>query len=185
MNLNIESELRDKLELKYLFLQFLRNVTASNQLYDDNSRKMIDETRDFVYHSTPDDFFNRVEEVSLKLDKLITDGVSFIPLKVSPEEIARKFRDLLQEQGEYIYLNGVTFGWLNNLIDCTHLGLPNDLPYYAKIGLWVHVGYFDVEEQFLLYDAFFLLELANTCYNRMHVIVSQFKEAGLTLDKET
>ena len=110
MNLNTESELRDKLELKCLFLQFLRNVTAPDQLYDDNSRKMIDETRDFVYHSTLDDFLNRVEEVSLKLDKLITDSVSLIPLKVSPEEVARKFRDLLQEQGEYIYLNGVTFG---------------------------------------------------------------------------
>ena len=184
MNSNTESKLRNKLELKYLFLQLVGNLVARGELYDDNSRRIVDETKDFVYHSTSEDFLNRVEDVSNQLDELIADGISLFPVKISTEEVAREFSQLLKEKGEDIYLTGVPFGWLNNLIDCTHLGLPSDLPYHAKIGLWVHGGYFSVEEKFLLDDAFFLLEIADTCYDRMHLAASQFEETELTLDKE-
>jgi hypothetical protein len=183
MDSNTESDLREKLELKYLFLRLVGNVVARGELYDENSRKMIDETKNFVYASTQEDFLNRVDGVSQELDKLIAEGIRVFPAKITVEEIVREFKKLLQEKGNEIYLTGVTFGWLNNLIDCAHLGLPSDLPYHAKIGLWIHGGYFSIEEKFLVDDAFFILEMLNACYDRLLVVASQFEKAGLPLDK--
>ena len=171
------------MELKYLFLHFVF-VVVPGALYDDNFRKEVEEAKDFVYHSASEDFLARVNVVSQHLDELVLKATSLLPSKVSTGEIAREFGKLLNEQGESIYSTGVAFGWLNRLIDCSPIGLDNDLPYHARVGLSTHAGYSNVEERFLLLDAFYLLELANYCNEKMLAMASQFSPKGLADRKD-
>jgi hypothetical protein len=173
MNTSEESKLRDELELKCLFLHFVY-VVAPGALHDDSFHKMLEAARDFVYQSTTQDFLNRVTDVSVALDAWISRSVKFLPTKIGIEEIAMEFAKLLNEQGDALYSNGVTFGWLSRLIDCAPLGLLEDLPYHAKIGLAAHAGNGSVEEAFLLHDAFFLLQITGVCHDKMLLAASQF-----------
>lgn len=179
MNLDMQDDLRTQLEWKYLFLKFVGNLVTPEQLYDNDSRILIDKTENYVYHPIQLDFLGQFDDISHQLDKLIAEATGVLPLKLTPEEIAKEFKRLLNEEGKKIYRNGVPFGWLNNFIDCTYLKLPSDLPYHARIGLWIHAGYFNVEERFLLEDAFFLLEIANVCYNKLLLAASQTEEYGI------
>lgn len=168
-----EDRLRAELELKFLFLHFVY-VVAPGALHDDSFSRMLEETKDYVYQSTPDEFLAHVDSTSRCLDNWITRSVDFLPIKVSVEEVAREFGRLLNEQGDNLYSNGVTFGWLNRLIDCTLLGLRKDLPYHARIGLAAHAGQGSVEEAVLLHDAFFLLQITQVCHERLNLTASRF-----------
>jgi len=168
-----EDQLRDELELKFLFLHFVY-VVAPGALHDDSFSRMLEESKGFVYESTTEEFLARVDSVSRHLDDWITRSTNFLPIKVSIEEIAGEFGKLINEQGDSLYSTGVTFGWLNRLIDCTPLGLRGDSPYHTRIGLAAHAGQGSVEEAFLLHDAFFLLEITKLCYEGLHLTASQF-----------
>lgn len=182
MNTGEETRLREELELKHLFLHFVY-VVAPGALHDDSFHHMLEATKDFVYQSTTEDFLTRVADVSRTLDDWISRSVKFLPVKVGIEEIAREFAKLLNEQGDTLYSNGVTFGWLSRLIDCTPLGLLGDLPYHAKIGVAAHAGNASVEEAFLLHDAFFLLQITKACHDKMLLAASPFSTIRST-DKE-
>lgn len=178
MSVNTESKLRDELELKFLFLHFVY-VVAPGALYDDDFRRTLEETKEFIYGTFSEDFLVRVDEVSKRLDELVSKNTGRVTLKTSKEEIAREFGKLLNEQGDDIYLTGVDFGWLNRLIDCSSIGLAKDLPRQARVGLSTHASYSNVEERFLLLDAFFLLEVADYCYEKMLQAASEFASIGL------
>jgi len=173
MNTDDETRLRDELELKHVFLRFV-HVVAPGALHDNSFGKMLEATSDFIYQATSEDFLARAASISATLDDWVTRGVKFLPTKVSIEKIAKEFAKLLNKQGDTLYSNGVTFGWLSCLIDCTALGLRADLPYHAKIGLGAHAGQASVEEAFLLHDAFFLLEIAKVCHDKMVLAASRF-----------
>ncbi|MGH7801647.1 MAG: hypothetical protein ACREOW_13645, partial [Thermodesulfobacteriota bacterium] len=173
MNTGEETSLRDELELKYLFLHFVY-VVAPGALHDDSFYKMLEATKGFIYQSTPEDFTARALYISRTLDDWIARSVKFLPTKVSIQEIAEEFAKLLNEQRDALYSNGVTYGWLSRLIDCTPLGLRGDLPHHAKIGLAAHAGNGSVEEAFLLHDAFFLLQCVKTLHDKILLAASQF-----------
>jgi hypothetical protein len=173
MNTSEETKLREELELKHVFLRFVHAV-APGALHDDSFGKMLEATREFIYQSTTEDFMARAASISATLDDWVTRGVQFLPTKVSIEQIATEFAKLLNEQGNTLYCNGVTFGWLSRLIDCTLIGLLMDLPYHARIGLAGHAGNASVEEAVLLHDAFFLLQIAKVCHDKMLLAGSRF-----------
>jgi hypothetical protein len=133
---------------------------------------MLETSKDFIYQSTNEEFLVRISDISQTLDDWIARGIKLLPTKVSIEEIAKEFAKLLNEQGDDLYNNGVTFGWLSRLIDCTPLGLRGDLPHHTKIGLAVHAGNAGNEESFLLHDAFFLLQIAKVCHDKMLLAAS-------------
>jgi hypothetical protein len=173
MNKSEETALREGLELKHIFLRFVHAV-APGALYDNSFGDMLRATSEFIYESTPEDFMARAALISATMDDWVRRGLKFLPTKVSIEEIAREFAKLLNEQGDSLYSNGVTFGWLSRMIDCTPIGLLEDLPYHARIGLAGHAGNANVEEAVLLHDAFFLLQIAKVCYSKMLVAGSRF-----------
>jgi hypothetical protein len=168
-----ETRLRDELERKYLFLHFVY-VVEPGALHDNSFYKMLEVTKEFIYQSTTDDFLARASYISRTLDDWIRRSVKFLSPKVSIQAIAEEFAKLLNEQGDALYSNGVTYGWLNSLVDCTPLRLRGDLPYHAKVGLAAHAGNGSVEEAFLLHDAFFLLQITKACHEKMLLAASRF-----------
>lgn len=97
--------------------------------------------------------------------------------KVPLEQIAREFDDLCSKNKE-IYSWGLEYGWLQKVMDCSNMGFPEGLPFQARIGIGHHAGFVNVEEEFLLRDAFFLLFLAEDAYERMHAYAKYWKKAG-------
>lgn len=92
------------------------------------------------------------------------------PPKKSIFEIAFEFRVLLmnsQEEGKDIYRYGIENAWLQERLDISALKFPEDLPYYARIGIGIHSGRVGVVDDMLLKDAFYLLVLAEKAYSDM------------------
>lgn len=167
-----EGNFREELERKYLFLHFVY-VVAPGAFHNDAFYKMLDETKNFISQSSNEGFINQSAEISRNLDYWILQSRKYLQPKAGIDEISREFAKLLNEQGEALYSNGVTFGWLNHLIDCTQLGLLGDLPYHAKIEIASHAGNGSVEEAFLLHDAFSLLLITRACHKNMQKTVSK------------
>jgi len=98
----------------------------------------------------------QAKEVSRLLQKSIDEGRHLRIIKKTDDEIAEKFSKYLHDHPE-CYRFGIEFGWLEELLDCSRLGFPKDLPYQTRIGIGNHAGSLNVEERFLLQDSFFLL----------------------------
>ena len=101
------------------------------------------------------------------LEPAINDYVSVAPPKTSIESIASDFNSLCGADKD-LFSSGIEYRWLDERMDCSRMGLPRDLPWHARIGIGYHAGRASVEEEFLLRDAFFMLESAEESFAAMH-----------------
>ena len=163
-----------KLKGQIIFLQFLLAVLPKNQ------RTSFKENRDaLIIASEFVDHFDKTQmkkgkalSVALQkdIDKFKEDGF----IKIPENEIALKFYTYCQSNKEY-FRYGIEFGLLNELIDCSKLGFPCDLPYQTRIGLGNHAGSLSVEEAFLLHDSFYLLLKARESHGDLVAYTKKWK----------
>jgi hypothetical protein len=110
-------------------------------------------------------------------------------IKVDYRIIAREWNDLFKYDRE-ILSNGIFIGWLEQFIDLKNYYKYDYYPYHFKIGLAIHKGKGDIEENFLLRDAFKCLSKAQKyLFLLKHFGEKQkndFKEKGaIKFDNET
>ncbi|HPE77510.1 MAG TPA: hypothetical protein PLC80_15565 [Draconibacterium sp.] len=75
------------------------------------------------------------------------------PLKRNYREIAKDWNEKHKLDKEVIS-NGVMIGWLEKQIDLTNYYWYDYTPYHFKVGLVIHKGRGEIEENFLLQDSF-------------------------------
>jgi hypothetical protein len=62
---------------------------------------------------------------------------------------------------------GITYGWLEELMDLRNYRLYDYVPYQFRIGLVAHKGHFGIEEEFLLKDSFNAFVKAENYYDTL------------------
>lgn len=111
------------------------------------------------------------------------------PLKRTISEIAKDWNEKHKINKE-IYSDGVMIGWLEEQIDLKSYYLYDYYPYHFKVGLVINKRRGEIEEHFLLKDAFTCLIKAK---NRLRTLdkfgevqKERFKSSGrIQFDKET
>ena len=114
---------------------------------------------DFYQNSNSKELKAKAPRLIKALEPMVNRYRTNVPLKVQFETITNDFNALCASNRE-LYSFGIEFQWLDERMDCTKMGLPEDLPWHARIGLGHHSGLVAIEEEFLLRDAFYLLEFA-------------------------
>jgi len=114
------------------------------------------ETSKWVDSAPETEIREKAPSVLQMLDQLVTVCKKRLPPKKDWEEIAAEHW-LRLKSGEFSFTHGIACGWLVGRFDCKRLGISEDMPYHARIGIGHHAGNAAVEEEFLLRDAFFML----------------------------
>lgn len=102
-----------------------------------------------------------------------------LKLKRPPHEIGREFGAFF-EKGTRLRSEGIPYGWLDERLECSAYGIPEDMPYHARIGLAHHAGFTAIEEGFLLKDALFLLAKAKQLLDSLERERQLLQEADMS-----
>lgn len=146
-------------------------------------RTRLIETSEFLNNADEDELINKGPILINHLQKTIDWYKKIFPPKVPLEQIAEEFNNIYLENKD-VYSQGLVYGWLQNIMECSNMVFPEDLPFHARIGLGHHAGFGSVEEEFLLRDAFFMLALAEEAYKNMHTYSKYWKESNKPNDPE-
>jgi hypothetical protein len=112
-----------------------------------------------------------------KFEPLINRFKELAPLKAPLDIIAKDFNSLCAENRE-LYSFGIEYGWLDKRMDCSRMGFPKDIPWHTRLGIGHHAGKINIEERFLIHDAFFMLESAEESFANMNNYVEELKKQG-------
>ena len=137
----------------------------------------LNEALDFYKTTNDEALLSKAPKLIKSFQPLIERFTSIAPLKVSLDRVATDFNSLFANNKD-VYSYGLEYGWLHERMDCSRMGLPNDLPWHTRIGIGHHAGRFSIEELFLLRDAFFLLASAEEAFSNMN-------EAANKIDKQS
>ncbi len=111
------------------------------------------------------------------LEPAINHYVSVATPKAPIESIASDYNSLCAAD-KNLFSRGIEYRWLDERMDCSGMGLPRDLPWHTRIGIGHHAGRVSVEEEFLLRDAFFMLESAGESFADMHAYADTVKQTS-------
>lgn len=141
------------------------------------------ETSEFLKKANENEMVKKGPVLIKHLQEAAEPYQKSFPPKLSIEQIAEEFNGFFSKnKGTYSW--GLEYSWLQKVMDCSKMGFPEDLPFHARIGLGHHAGFGNVEEEFLLRDAFFILALAEESYENMHTYKRYWKESNKTDDPE-
>jgi len=164
---NEYDKIKEELNYHIVYFQFMSSLIPIEKggLSKEN-RDFIVNTFDFITKFKPQSIDEGKALLTTLKEKCLFFQNTF-PLKVSLEVAAIKFSEKMHENKE-LYSCGLEHGFLQELINCSNLGHPEDLPYHARIGIGGHASFAAIEEEFLLEDAFFLLIKAENAYETLH-----------------
>jgi hypothetical protein len=118
------------------------------------------------------------------ISKPLQQLVSFYTKKYPPKKdictIATIWNDYYKQNRDVFEL-GISYGWLEELMDLKNLKLYDYVPYHFKLGLVVHKNHGGIEEEFLLKDAFDILVKAEYYYEVLIKHASLLKKEVLPL----
>jgi hypothetical protein len=140
----------------------------------------LNDAIDFYKTTNEEGLLSKAPKLIKSFQPLIERFNSIAPLKVSLDQVATDFNSLFANNKE-VYSYGIEYGWLHERMDCSHMGLPNDLPWHTRIGIGYHAGRFSVEELFLLNDAFFMLASAEETFTNMNEAANKINKPDTNL----
>jgi hypothetical protein len=132
----------------------------------------LNEALDFYKTTDEKGLLSKAPQLIKAFQPMVERFKLFAPLKVTLNQVATDFNALFVENKE-VYSYGLEYKWIFERMDCSRMGLPNDLPWHARIGIGHHAGRYSVEEPFLLHDAFFMLASAEETFTKMNEIASK------------
>jgi hypothetical protein len=140
-------------------LSYLHLATAllPELFKQDDVRGAVNELAAIIDSTSTSHLQLRAHEILCWLDTAIAMANGRLHPRKAREDIAADYWQL--NSGRQIsHATGIDYGWLACRFDLTAaLGVPDDLPYHARIGLANHAGTAAIEEDFLLRDSFYLL----------------------------
>jgi hypothetical protein len=173
-----EEEIKYKLAVYLPYLQLMTSLDPTERgIINQGVKNSLLEAWDFLKTANAKELINKGPKFIISLKKLVEQYKKFAKPKVPLEKISEEFNDLCSKNKE-IYSYGLEYGWLQEVMDCSNMAFPKDLPFHARIGLGHHAGFGSVEEEFLLRDAFFMLVLSEEAYKNMHVYAKYWKESN-------
>jgi hypothetical protein len=144
-------------------------------------KNIVISTYDFLKDSPEDVVRERLPELRKTLTKMSELFIKRFPLKKDISTIAKTWNDLFKN-GNEVFSYGITYGWLEELMDLSNYKLYEYVPYQFRIGLVAHKGHFGIEEEFLLKDSFNALVKAEKYYGILlqfgNVQKSKLENAG-------
>lgn len=172
-------QIRNELTVYLIYLQLMTSLMSKDKggITNRRVRSSLVEASEFSKKANEVEMIKKGPAVIKLLQEAAADYMRMFPPKAPLEQIAREFNDLCSKNKE-IYSWGLEYGWLQKVMDCTNMGLPEGLPFHARIGVGHHAGFGNVEEDFLLRDAFLLLVLAEDAYEKMHAYAKYWDKAG-------
>jgi hypothetical protein len=100
---------------------------------------------------------NEVEQYLPAYEKKLNQYANVVkrkyPITADFRVIAKEWNDLFKTDKE-VLSNGIPIGWLEQFMDLKYYYRYDYYPYHFKVGLVIHKGRADIEEHFLLKDAF-------------------------------
>lgn len=132
-----------------------------------------DKTRLFLKKGSKFELSLRLPEIKELLEKQVKSLMKNCPPKLPIVKIADKFNTL--KNSEDIINTGVTFAFLDELMDLNKFNWYTDTPYHYRIAVGPLKGGGGIEEEFLLKDAFVLLRRAETHYELLEEASVQFR----------
>lgn len=127
-------------------------------------KNIVIATFDFLKESPEEVVVERLPELRKTLNKMSELFIKKFPLKTDIKTIAKTWNDLFKNESE-VFSDGITYGWLEELMDLGNYKLYDYVPYQFRIGLVAHKGHFGIEEEFLLKDSFNALIKAEKYYD--------------------
>lgn len=172
-------QIKNELKSYLVYLQLMTSLMPKHKggISDKKVRSGLVEVSEFLDTANKDDLLKKGPTLIKLLKTNAKDYENLFPPKLPIPQIAYEFDQLCLKNKE-IYSYGLEYGWLQELMDCSNMGFPDGLPYHARIGLGWHAGFYSVEENFLLRDAFFLLILAEQSHKKMHAYAKHWKKSG-------
>jgi len=132
---------------------------------------------DFYKNSNTKELIVKGPNLIKALEPMVNRYRRTAPLKFQLETITNDFNNLCASNRE-LYSYGIEYQWLDERMDCSKMGLPEDLPWHARIGLGHHSGLVAIEEEFILRDAFYLLESAEDSYRILNEYGDELSKSG-------
>lgn len=126
-------------------------------------KEIVLSTHDFLKNSPKKQIESKLPLMRETLQKMANFFIAKFPPKKSVDEIASNWNELFKG-GNNVFSYGITYGWLDEQMNIESLYSYDHVPYHFRIGLVVHKGFGEIEEAFLLKDAFNVLAKAEYYY---------------------
>ncbi|MGV3586073.1 MAG: hypothetical protein ACO1OF_03635 [Adhaeribacter sp.] len=158
---NLEQEINRVWDIA-VYLQMM--AAFCNDIDFNNYSKLMLEIYDLIKKSEDPEIKKHLPSFEKKLSDIAEPLKIKYPLKRDYRDIARDWNEKHKLDKE-IFSNGVTIGWLEEQIDLTNYYRYDYTPYHFRIGLVIHKGRGEIEENFLLQDSFACLVKAEKNLN--------------------
>lgn len=143
-----------------VFLQMMSAFCKELDFYQ--HLKLMIKFEDFIKKTHKDEIKKNLPKFENRLTKVANSIGKKYPPKLSYSEIAHNWNTRRKLDKE-IFSNGIMIGWLEEQIDLTNYYHYDYTPYHFKVGLVIHKGRGEIEENFLIQDSFTsLLKAENT-----------------------
>lgn len=116
-------------------------------------KKTVLDLYDFIKNNTPEFVQRELKNLDAVIDIHFLPYKDKYPFKKDYQDVARAWNNLFKGEKE-VFSYGIDYGWLNEQLGLDAFKPYSHVPYHFKIGLAAHKGYFGIEEEFLLKDAF-------------------------------
>lgn len=147
-------ELNDKINKTFDKAVCVQMIAAFDPETDfQQVKKIVLDLYDFIKNNTPEIVQRELKNLNAVIDIHFLSYRKKYPFKKDYQDIARLWNDLFKEKRD-VFSYGIDFGWLNEQLELAAFQPYSHMPYHFKIGLAAHKGYFGIEEEFLLKDAF-------------------------------
>lgn len=140
-----------------VFLQMM--ATFCSDIDFNEYKTLMLNFHDFIKDSDEQKIKKELPDYEKKLNKIFEPIIIKYPLRRDYREIAKEWNEKHKIDKE-IFSNGVMIGWLEEQIDLNNYYQYDYTPYHFKVGLVVHKGRGEIEENFLLQDSFTCLARA-------------------------
>jgi hypothetical protein len=145
-------------------------------------KKIVLGLYDFIKNNTPEIVQRDLKNLNDVIDIHFFSYQEKYAFKKDYQVIAGAWNNLFKEKQD-VFSYGIDFGWLNEQLDLAAFQPYSHMPYHFKIGLAAHKGYFGIEEEFLLKDAFSALLKAEKYFNLLEKF-GELKKLEQSVDKK-
>jgi len=146
--------LQDKINKVWNLAVYLQMMASfCKELDFDDYKKIMLDLHNTIKLNDGNEIKSKLVIYESKLTEISNPLVLKYPLKRTIDEIATDWNEKFKTDKE-IFSNGIMIGWLEEQIDLINFYKYDYYPYHFKIGLVMHKNRGEIEEHFLLKDAF-------------------------------
>ncbi|ACV63043.1 hypothetical protein Dtox_2226 [Desulfofarcimen acetoxidans DSM 771] len=177
-------QFREDMLIRLYYIQLVMSLTPKGHgsLIDKSVKQAIIDLGDFLKNCSDQELDMKRDSINELLVNLYNNYKQYFKPKKGMKRIGLEFNELFKSNQD-LYLIGIEYGWLDERLDFL-IPLPENLPYHTKIGIGHHAYCINIEEEFLIRDAFFMLVNAEKIYKRMHLLASKYKTEDLDIDSD-